>query len=219
MDNIVVVIVILILLCYRNSRDIYEYFTSENMTASIDQRKYKIVGGMNDKEGAANRMALAHSFIVEFLRHMRTKYIIKNSGPDNNRKIAQLILKNYNPDTIFENDPKPGEDTSFVSNKGEEFGICLREKITGNNEFHDRSTMQFVLLHEIAHLGVESYGHGYEFWATMKILITEATEAGIHIPINYALRPQTYCGVPLAFNPYFTDNNDLIIRSEKIEFP
>jgi hypothetical protein len=217
MNSYVFIIIILILLAYRTNNDIREYFTSEHMISSIDQRKYKIVSELDNKKGAANRMALSHMFVIEFLRHMRTKYIINKHKPHNkthqetqhNQKIAQLILQNYNPDNIFENHPKPGEDTSFVTNKGDEFGICLREKKTGNNEFHDISTMQFVLLHEMAHLGTESYGHGYEFWATMKILITEAYEAGLHTPINYAVYPQSYCGLPIEFNPYF--NTDLNI--------
>jgi hypothetical protein len=205
--NYVFIIIILIILAYRTNNGIREYFTSENMVSSIDQREYKIASGLNNMKEAADRMALSHLFVIEFLRFMRMKYIVHKNGSQHNQKIAKLILQNYNPDTIFENHPKPGGDTSFVTNKGEEFGICLREKQTGNNEFHDISTMQFVLLHEMAHLGVESYGHGYEFWATMKILITEANEAGLHTPIDYSIYPQSYCGVDIAFNPYFT--NDL----------
>jgi hypothetical protein len=205
--NVVVIIVILIILFYEKKNEIHEYFTSENMESSIDQRKYKIASVFVDKKEASDHMALSHSFVIEFLRHMRMKYIVNMNGPPRNQKIAQLILQNYNLDNIFENNPKTGEDTSFVTNKGAEFGICLREKLTGNNEFHDESTMQFVLLHEMAHLGVESYGHGYEFWSTMKILITEAHEAGLHIPINYSIYPQSYCGESISFNPYF--RNDL----------
>jgi hypothetical protein len=199
----------MILLFHRTNDNIREYFTNENIMSTIDHRKYKIVSGFSNKQEAADRIALSNIFMIKFLRHMRMKYIVNKHGPQHNQKITQLILQNYNPDNIFENHPKPGEDTSFVTNKGDEFGICLREKQTGNNEFHDISTMQFVLLHEMAHLGVESYGHGYEFWKTMKILITEAHAAGFHNPVDYSIYPQSYCGIPITFNPYF--NADLSI--------
>jgi hypothetical protein len=209
MTSYVFIIIILIILAYRTNNDISEYFTSsyftsENMVSSIDQRKYKIASGLDNMKGAADRIALSHLFVIEFLRYMRMKYIVYKSGSPHNQKIAQLLLQNYNPDTIFENHPKPGDDTSFVTNKGEEFGVCLREKQTGNNEFHDVNIMQFVLLHEMAHLGVESYGHGYEFWSTMKFLITEANQAGLHTPIDYSIHPQFYCGQSVSFNPYFS---------------
>ena len=203
--NLISIIVILIIIFHKNN-NIYEYFTNESMISSIDQRKYKIAGNLDDKKGAANRMALSHSFVIEFLRYIRTKYIVNNHGPPYKQKITQLILQNYNSDNIFENNPNPGEDTSFVTNKGDEFGICLREKQTGNNEFHDISTMQFVILHELAHLGVESYGHGPEFWHTMKVLIIEAYNAELYTPIDYSLYPQTYCGTLITVNPYFNDD-------------
>jgi hypothetical protein len=139
---------------------------------------------------------------------MRNKYIINKNGTYKEIQFASRMINNYNPDTIFENDPDDGKDTSFVVNKGDKFGICLRQKVLNNGKIHDMNTLKFVILHELSHLGCISYGHNYEFWAFFKFNLINAHNAGIYTPINYQQNPINYCGLHVKFSPYYSDNYD-----------
>jgi hypothetical protein len=202
----VIIIIIFLYFCFKN--DVREYFTSSFVVSSIDKRIYKVAGGFKNKNKAADKMAEINSFIVVFLKYMRNKFLIRNEGTRRERGFAERMLQNYNPDTIFENNPLPGEDTSFVVNKGDKFGICLREKVMNRGNIHDMNTLKFVILHELSHLGCLLYGHGYEFWSFFRFNLIQATEAGIYTPINYKYQPINYCGLPVRFNPYFNESYD-----------
>ena len=123
----VVILIVLIVVSDGNNK-IYDYFTTSTTISNYDQRAYKVVGGFTDRDVAADKLAKLHEFIVNYLRFVKTKFIINNEGSVEHELFFKRVLKNYNPDAIFENDPKPGEETSFVADKGKEFGICLRKK-------------------------------------------------------------------------------------------
>ena len=136
---------------------------------------------------------------------MRNKYIIQKKGQINEIEFVTRMLNNYNPDNILENDPLPGEDTSYVVNKGDEFGICLRNKSDDPGKIHDIDIIKFVVLHELTHLGNKSYGHEYDFWAFFKFVLVNAKEANLYNPVNYKFMPVNYCGLEITFSPYFSD--------------
>ena len=119
----------------------------------------------------------------------------------NRREIAAAILRNFNPEVLYENEPSGRDGTSYTLEKGNKLVMCLRDKATG--KIHDHHTLMFVALHELAHMGNGTYGHGVDFWRTFKVVLTEARAAGIHDPVNYALRPIVYCGLRVDYNPYF----------------
>ena len=180
-----------------------EYFTTTYIV-SKDQRKYRVLKEFGDNENASDILSDINSFIIEYLRYVRNKFIIQKRGNQNEINFVKRMLKNYNPDGIIENFPSgKGGDTSYVINKGKKFGICLRNKI--NNKFHTENTLKFVVLHELAHMGNKHYGHGYDFWAWMKFNLIQATEAGLYKPINYKLYPTNYCGLDVSFSPYYSD--------------
>ena len=96
-------------------------------------------------------------------------------------------------------------DTSaaYVVNKGEELRVCLN----GN----ENDTM-FVLLHELAHIMSESYGHNEEFKQNMDFLVKEAVKVGIYHPVDYTKTPIDYCGVNISNTP--CHNNKCLIGSK-----
>ena len=194
------IIIWLILIKY----DMYDYFKTQPTLSNVDNKKYNVIGGFIDNDIAADKMATLHQFIIDILRYLKRKYIINNnqSNSTNMKNFVQRILNNYNRDVLYENDPRPGEETSYVMNKGDKFGLCLRDK-TPNRNFHDYNTLQFVILHEMTHLGLLTYGHNDEFWEYFRLLLIEAAKSNLYIPVNYAIYPINYCGLPVHNNPYF----------------
>lgn len=201
-------IIIIILLIYIIFGQTREYFTSSFVESDTDKRKYKVINSFHDKDDAANTMSEINKFIFAYLKYVRNKFVIKKQGTITEINFVKRMLKNYNPDTIFENNPKNGEDTSFVVNKGKKFGICLRGKKTNKGKIHDMNTIKFVILHELSHLGTISYGHKYEFWSFFKFNIIQAYEAGLYYPVNYMNNPINYCGLDIIYSPYYNPRYD-----------
>lgn len=201
MNEVIVIILILLIIYELQTHTVYEYFTTEHLVSHVDKRKYKVSGGFINKIDAVNKMANLNEFIISLLKFLKKKFVINHQGNTLEKNFIIRVLKNYNPDVIFENFPEDGEDTSFVVNKGEQFGICLRNKI--NNQIHDDNLLQFVMIHELSHLGTLTYGHDYSFWSWFKFMLVQATESGLYIPVDYSKRPVVYCGIDVTYNPYY----------------
>lgn len=199
--SLIIVIILFIMYEYQTN-SIYEYFTSSNVVSSIDKRSYKVVGGFQNPNNAADMMAVLNKFIFEFLRFLKNKFIVNKRGDTLEQEFVARVLKNYNPDVIFENNPKKGEETSFVVNKGDKFGICLRNK--KNKQLHDIDLLKFVIIHELSHLGTIKYGHEYQFWSWFKFMLVQAKESGLYTPIDYNKYSDRYCGMNVTFNPYYS---------------
>ena len=201
-------ILLIILIIYDKHKTIYDYFSSNNIVADYDKKSYRVCGGFANNNKAADRLAKVHEFIIQYLKFVKKKFIINRIGPDHHIKFFQRMLSNYNPDNIFENCPSKGEDTSFVSNKGSQFGMCLRKQDPHRNKFHGMSILKFVILHELTHLGCSTYGHGAEFWQWFKVTLTQAVASKLYKPVDYSKYPDNYCGLNLNSNPYCDGNNN-----------
>ena len=173
-----VVVVLIIMYLYNDNKSVItEYFTSRNIQSTIDDRIYNVVGGFTDYKEAANRLSAVHNFIIEYMRYIRDKFIIENKGTQAEKEFVTRVLNNYHPDTLKENDPAPGEDTSYILNKGDQFGLCLRSKTGATaGQFHEFGLLQFVALHEITHLGTTTFGHNQEFWYWFKFVLTSVSD-------------------------------------------
>ena len=205
-NEIILLFIIILLIYCKNNKD-YEYF---NVYSSLDKRKYNVVGRFANYKDAADKMAESNKFIIELLRFLRNKFLIKKQGDILEQNFVSRLLNRYNPDVLLENWPKPGDDTSFVINKGDKFGLCLRDK--KYNEFHENNILQFVIIHELTHMGTTTYGHNYEFWSWMKFMLVQAKESGLYTPVNYGIHPEKYCGLKVSSNPYFQNYNWLLPR-------
>lgn len=208
MNDAYLIVLILMLMFYIicNSGNTSEYMTTSYKNASVDGRLYKVSSTFSDSNMAANKLASLNKFIIEYLRCLRREYIWNNSGNQQERAFVRRMIKNYDLDTLFENNPKKGEETSFVTNKGEQFGVCLRKKNENKDALHDENTLlQFVVLHELTHLGCVGYGHGAEFWSWFRWVLIQAKKYNLHSPVNYGCTGKNinYCGLDVHYNPYF----------------
>lgn len=175
----------------------------------IDGRCYSIVKTFDADTYPEASKLLAHLnlFSIKLMRHLRNKYLWNNTGNELHRDVVGFLLHNYNPDNIIENNPPSDVNTSYVEDKGRIFAICLREKASGRNLFHDKHTLEYVMMHELAHLANHGIGHARkDFWPKFKFLLEEANNIGLHYPIDYAVTPVNYCSLFVNYNPYF-DNN------------
>ena len=94
--------------------------------------------------------------------------------------------------------------TAYSENKGEKVAFCLNaEKNKNIDDLIDDHTLTFVGIHELAHIGSPSLGHGDEFWNNFKTLLEEAKDIGIHDPVDYKKNPTKYCSMMINDNPYY----------------
>jgi hypothetical protein len=199
--NILIIIIIIFIYCEYNNNYIRDAFTTNEVESTIDNRFYKVSNAFSNQNAASNAMANINLFIFDFLKFLRNKFIFNNFGQYYEREFVKRVLENYDPDVIFENNPKDGEDTSYVVNKGDKFAICLRNKST--KKIHNYNLLQFVTIHELSHLGNLDWGHDDSFWAWMKFMLIQAKESGLYEPYDYSKNPTVYCGLPISFSPYF----------------
>lgn len=195
-----VLVCLIIYLIYQDDLD--TFISSRNTCNQLDGRCYKTVSKFDHPEKASEILAYLNLFSINLLKHLRNKYIWNYHPSVHAREISEFLISNYNPDGIIENAPNSSVNTSYVDDKGKVFAICLREKMSGNNNFHDLHDLEFVVIHELAHMATESYGHEKDYWTHFKFLLKEAKEAGLHNPINYRLNPMNYCSLEVTYNPY-----------------
>lgn len=184
----------------------HDELTKSHVCNNVDNRCYAVVNTYDETERAAEILGQLNLFCVRVMKHLRNKYVWSNNTNTRARDLVEFLLSNYNQDGIIENAPTSDVNTSYVDEKGKIFAICLREKLSGRNHFHDLHDLQFVVLHEMAHMSTYSYGHDRSFWVNFKFLLQEAEAANLHHPINYRKTPINYCSLRVDYNPYYDDN-------------
>ncbi len=185
--------------------DDIETLISHKKECAGDGRCYTIVGKFDPDthDEAGEMLAYLNDFSIKLMRSLRKNYLWHG---DNlyRKELVAFLLHNYNPDALIENAPTSSVNTSYVENKGRVFAVCLREKLSGLHNIHDKQILEFVTMHEMAHLSTPKIGHkDPEFWINFKILIDEARRIGIHEPVDYSKHPINYCSLRVNYNPYF----------------
>lgn len=89
------------------------------------------------------------------------------------------------------------EDVAYSIGKGA-ISICVRSP-TG--ALDSENSCMFVLLHELAHVATDKYGHRPRFWANMKFLLEVAERTGSYTYQDFENTETTYCGTPLRSSP------------------
>lgn len=122
-------------------------------------------------------------------------------------RIEQLV-SHYSQNRLYEISPLNSSGVTSYSEDKKKLILCLRKKepdANGVYELHDINTMMFVVLHELAHMCNNQWGHSKEsnFWVLFKFLLTNAVECGVYQPINYGSKPIVYCGLSLTYNPFY----------------
>ncbi|MHB2028939.1 MAG: Wss1p-related putative metallopeptidase [Acidimicrobiales bacterium] len=167
-----------------------------------DKINYRVVSSYENHKEAAELLAKINVNIIVFLRRLKMS---KNNTPQE-QKVIENILTRYNYEAIYENDPLNirGE-TSYAINKGQKIFLCLRRK-SNPQVLIEYNTLIFVILHEIAHLGNDTWGHKRDFWQVFKFILTKATEFNIYIPVDYVRQPVIYCGLLINYQPLYDAN-------------
>lgn len=206
--NVCVLIVLTIVLIWMLGSQVASYQSINRRCNEADGRCYSIVGAFDPSTHAkaSELLGRLNIFAIELLRHLRKKYIFDAETHQSNTQWRQAatmrLISNYNPDNIIENNPPTSENTSYVQDKGKVFAMCLREKKTLDRKFHNITDLEFVLMHEMAHLAALEFGHETEFWTTFKFLLVESTYLG-YVPVDYSKRPFEYCSLQVTYSPYF----------------
>lgn len=180
------------------------------VVARYDGEPYRVAAGYSNASEAADLIARLNADVIALLGHVKAKYLGRDkrgtaAGAAHPARAAAVAraLRRYDPESLFENPPSGGG-TSYTVNKGESLALCLRER---DASLEDTETMRFVVFHELAHLCTPvADGHRELFWRTFKFLLLEAQEAGLIRPVDYAARPESYCGMEINYNPLFDAN-------------
>ena len=90
---------------------------------------------------------------------------------------------------------------SYTEDK-KSISLCLENKGNLSTKLY-MNTLEHVLLHELAHIMSNEYGHTPIFWKNFKILLQEAVDMNLHQSIDYAKHNINYCGNIIKYNPYY----------------
>lgn len=71
----------------------------------------------------------------------------------------------------------------------------------GGGGLEPENTSVFVLMHELAHLATDEYGHPPEFWSNMRFLLELAERTGLYSYQDFEATRVSYCGHPMASSP------------------
>ena len=189
-----------------------------SMITATDGMSYEVLGKYPNRQAAANLLARVNGDIINFMRHLKTKYhidetddVISAEGSLHyiNADLHAMVdnaLDNYNPEVIYENDPtNMAGETSYTVNKGRAMYVCLRSR-TSPLSLVDYNTLMFVLLHEISHIAnYNGWGHQTLYWTRFKFILHEAVLYGIYTSVDYERHPIVYCGLTINYNPLLDD--------------
>lgn len=181
----------------------YVNYKRKYLVQAFDREAYRVSAPYSKVE--SDMLARINAFTIDLLRYLRAKYDGGDELTSRETRITRRLLERYDQNVLQENIPTNIKYTSYVLNKGDEIAFCLKKKEDGS--MHEFNDIQFVVLHELAHLGIEHFGHTRLFWATFEFLITEAMQAGLYTPKEYQKHNITYCGVKVTYNPYYDPNS------------
>ena len=184
---LIIFFTIIITIILEHSELFLEYRVAKN-----NNKTYGIQETFNESSKALELLVSLHQEMDTFVHNLQKKY-------PNDERILRLVkgVKNIKIEEA------PNDDgSSYTINKGELMALCLRHK-TGDHPFHDYNTLQFVMIHELAHIASVSEGHNQEFINNFRFLLREAKSFGNYEPVNYSHEPIHYCGIKVTNNPYF----------------
>lgn len=120
----------------------------------------------------------------EFVDHLHETY------PHDERVRA---LKTGTSNTRFQSLSLWHEDVGYSIDKGKILAVCTSDGPT--NE------AIFVILHELAHIATEEWGHTDAFWENFAFLLDEAEAYGWYRRVDYEQTPGTICGTAIRHQP------------------
>jgi len=149
--------------------------------------KTYVVKNLPDAQAVADRLATLEVRLNEFLAKAEA-YAPGDPRLANIRRrwsgtLSEIV---YDPEVAY----SLGKDT---------VSLCVRNKGTGGLE--PENTSMFVLLHELAHVATDEYGHTDRFWANMQLLLEIAEAVGMYRYEDFEAEGTEYCGRRLLKSP------------------
>lgn len=171
---------------------IYFLYTKDNRIEweAFDGKKYKIRDAKNKETNQKKADMLAR---LDNKARTIVKYMYDNKLPNGN--IAKRTYSRFNGSSIGET-PNGDSSAAYTINKGHIY-VCLITK----NKFNDENDAFFVILHELAHVMSNSYGHGEEFKTNFNFIVKLAVKLDIWKDPKYENRNVDYCGVNVTNSP------------------
>ncbi len=198
----VLLLLVLIMITHLKKKGRIESFLIKK--SSLNNTDYEVQGDLPQPDFAADLLAQLNEKTSLLKECLQNKYI-NNSDSNIEQQdlvaVKRLINRLELNDFYIDEAPFEEDSSSYTINK-KQISFCLRKKNKHRN-FHDLETLNFVLIHELAHVMSESTGHGSEFMRNFRFLLREAHDCGIYNPVNYGINPMTYCGVRVTHNPYY----------------
>lgn len=128
-DNIVLIVVLLVVAYFFGTRPSYRPIV-------INGRTWNVIADYANAEEAGQLLARVHGKMLLFMKYLIDKYgidAVDGHPPPAGTSLDKLMIvrtlvKNYNPDEFYENDPRVSPDTSYTRDKGSAMYICLRQR-------------------------------------------------------------------------------------------
>ena len=210
-------------------------WNTKKVTCTACKEGYNVHNEHHNPVDAAKLMAEINKRNVKLIEFLQNKYVNNpnNFNPDKSGAIDVIpmsqmfseehagstseflqervnqLIKNYESENISEISPLNAKgNTSYTENK-KHLVLCLRKKQADNNglyNLHDINTMMFVVIHELAHMMNNGFGHTdgpRGFWSLFRFMLENAVEAGVYTPVDYSKHPIVYCGLLLSYNPLY----------------
>lgn len=149
-----------------------------------------------------NRLKLNESAdLLARVTNKMKKFVTKLYQKHRGDAKVERLYKGFDPKKVQETLPTATL-TAYSENKGEKLAFCLA-RTKHNEQLIDQKTLEFVYMHELAHIMTVSIGHKKEFWDNFKYLLEQAKEMDVHSPSDYKKDNQTYCGMTISDSPYY----------------
>jgi hypothetical protein len=175
---------------------IYKYikrqFLSIKVLSEVDNRYY-IVRYEGDTKKSADMLATINKNIQQLLHFISTQGVDAKYS-----KNIKLLKQRYNIDGLMENIEL--DNTTYTVNKGESIEFCLATR-DSKQHMYDLNKLMFVTIHELAHIGCETFDHGPEFKSFFPYLLNSAIKCGVYKYQDYSREPEEYCGMTINHTP------------------
>lgn len=117
-----------------------------------------------------------------------------NLVPIERKYFVNAIVSRFSSNKLKENNYYNAlfnNETSYVLNKDEALKMCVMKD---RNTLHENHTLEYVLIHELSHMGSIEVGHDLEFVDNFKWLLRFLADNGVYVPYDFKSNPVMYCG-------------------------
>ena len=155
------------------------------MRSSLNGKEYE-VRDLPDAQQAADRLAQLERALRRMMRRARDRW------PADPRLLN--IKERWNGRL---REARPGGDVAYSVGKDAVY-VCVRD---ADGVVDDFNTCMFVLLHELAHVATDEWGHPPSFWTNMRYMLEVAERTGYYTYQSFERERVTFCGRPIASSP------------------